>query len=108
MCSEANAIARMINATVTRPDQRLEGLRAVATNRVIESFPLNVTEIGIMSGMLSALGRVLPEEWRAYCLFTVATVSRVLEELGQPTGGSVVEKRRRLKLLTGVVLQVVA
>ncbi|KAK1989595.1 hypothetical protein LX36DRAFT_594399 [Colletotrichum falcatum] len=84
--SEANALSRSLNATVTKPDQRLERLRSVQTGAVIPGFPESVAEIGSMNA---------------------ARVNAVLEALGQPVEGSVAERRRRLKVIVGVTMQAV-
>ncbi|KAI3530646.1 hypothetical protein CABS01_16808 [Colletotrichum abscissum] len=86
IASELNALARSLNATVTRPDEPLEGLRSLQTGEVMEDFPTTVSEIALLSA-----GRA-----NAY-----------LQALGQPVAGPIGEKRRRLKLLAGVTTQVV-
>lgn len=48
---EGNSIARHINSVVNRPDQVLEPLRGVLTNREIDNFPETLGDINTMPGM---------------------------------------------------------
>ncbi|AEO63340.1 uncharacterized protein THITE_2108436 [Thermothielavioides terrestris NRRL 8126] len=84
---ENNSLARTINATVTRDNDPLEPLRSVVTGNEIPSFPATVSAIATM------LSR---------------DVDQVLRELGKSTAGSIADRRTRLKLAIGVVVQRVA
>lgn len=50
--SQVNGVARHVNGTVTRPDQQLEPLRALATNASIPFFPDTVGDVATMPGEL--------------------------------------------------------
>lgn len=48
---EGNSIARHINNVVNRPDQVLEPLRGIFTNREINNFPETFGNINTMPGI---------------------------------------------------------
>ncbi|KAI1746856.1 hypothetical protein F4782DRAFT_523099 [Xylaria castorea] len=80
---DQNSVARLINNRATGPDQALLPLRT-PTNLEIDHFPQTTTQLDNLSG---------------------PRMADILEQLGQPTGGSVQEKRRRLKTQTGISVQ---
>ncbi|KAL8312841.1 hypothetical protein RB593_007192 [Gaeumannomyces tritici] len=79
-----NAIARGWNSTVNRPEWDLHPLKDRNTNEDIEEFPRTVGDIDRMNAR---------------------DIGRVLRALGQSCQGGMPEKRRRLKIAIGIVLQ---
>ncbi|KLU92944.1 hypothetical protein MAPG_11892 [Magnaporthiopsis poae ATCC 64411] len=86
LASTANTVARGLNSAVQHLDRPLHPLRNLKTGQAIPEFPKRLEKIDSMSG--PALGNVL----------------RALE---QPTNGTLAEKKRRLKVAIGVVMQAV-
>ncbi|KAL8407537.1 hypothetical protein RB594_006382 [Gaeumannomyces avenae] len=82
--SDFNAIARGMNSTIFQPQLDLHPLRNRKTNAVIEGFPRTVADIDEM---------------------TARDIGRVLRALGRSCQGGMPEKRRRLRLAVGIVLQ---
>ncbi|KLU90776.1 hypothetical protein MAPG_10627 [Magnaporthiopsis poae ATCC 64411] len=84
IASDSNAIARVLNSILTRPDDTLHPLRALATNENIPDFPRTREDIDSMNA---------------------DTLETMLRALDQPLGGELLEKRRRLKHAIGIVLE---
>ncbi|PNH34927.1 hypothetical protein VD0002_g5964 [Verticillium dahliae] len=83
---DANALARSLNSTVKEAGQMLKPLRSLRTGEVIEGFPETLAEINRMNSQ---------------------PLNAILEELDQRLGGTLMERKRQLKLLCGVVTQLV-
>jgi len=105
--SESNAMARLVNSMVTRPEQPLTALKAVVTNTEIEGFPETLHAIQNMTGTL-CLHILLPHlpgsRGRSLTVRAGTQLNLVLTALGQAVEGTVAEKKRRLKITVGIVV----
>lgn len=79
---DSNQFARVLNSRQRKPEDLLQPFRALDTNEEIVLFPRTVREMISLSA---------------------ETVTDILQLLGELTQGNVAQKRRRLKLFTGVV-----
>ncbi|KAJ8130903.1 hypothetical protein O1611_g2727 [Lasiodiplodia mahajangana] len=79
---DSNAFARVLNNQQRKPEDQLQPFRALDTNEEIVLFPRTVREMTSLSA---------------------EAVTEILQLLGESTQGSLTQKRRRLKLFTGVV-----
>ncbi|KAI0434593.1 hypothetical protein F5Y09DRAFT_295935 [Xylaria sp. FL1042] len=78
-----NVFARFLNSRAMKAEDTLRPFRGIGTNEVIESFPQRLGELDTLPA---------------------ATVNEVLRGLGEPVDGPIVERRRKLKLLVGVII----
>ncbi|KAI8955288.1 hypothetical protein F4801DRAFT_530270 [Xylaria longipes] len=81
---DANAFTRFFNTRVVDPDRELQPLRALATNEDIQEFPRTIAQMNTISS---------------------APLNEILRLLEQPTHGDIAQRRRRLKLFSGVLYQ---
>ncbi|KAH8165309.1 hypothetical protein CIB48_g2926 [Xylaria polymorpha] len=83
---DANAFARFLNMRATKLEDELRPLRALGTNEEIREFPRTVAAMNAVPS---------------------ARLNEILRLLGEPIEGDVAQRRRRLKLFTGVLVQAV-
>ncbi|KAI0435481.1 hypothetical protein F4803DRAFT_545440 [Xylaria telfairii] len=81
---ETNAVARLWNSRATGPGQEIQPLIPMATGEAINGFPTTTTNLNGLS---------------------MARVTDILRLLEQPTGGTLNERRQRLRLVCGITMQ---
>lgn len=95
--SDFNNVARLANSRLAAPTDLLHPLHVAATGQPIPNFPATSAALSALTGQSSFDG-ASNTAMRSYTNFEVGpTLTAILRALGADVGGTVQEKKRRLR-----------
>ena len=100
--SEFNNVARLANSRLAAPTDLLHALHVVAMGQPIPNFPATSAARSALTGQSSFDG-ASNTAIRLYTNFEIGpTLTAILQALGADVGGTVQEKKRRLRAYVGL------